>query len=55
MVVMLFRAAPVDRLTGVGTQRVDEARRRHRLQCPVDGGQTDVFAAPPQLLVQFLG
>ncbi len=55
VVVMVFRAAPVDRFAGVGAQRVEHARGGHRLQRPVDGGQADVLAAPPQLVVQFLG
>ena len=55
MVVMVLGAPAVDRLAGVGAQRVDHSRRRHRLQCPVDGGQADVLAAAAQLVVQLLG
>src|SRR5271166_1889062 len=55
VVVMMFRTPAVDGFTGVGTQRVDHSRRRHRLQRPVDGGQTDVLAAATQLVVQLLG
>ena len=55
VVVMVLRAAPVDRLAGVGAQRVDQPGRRHRLQRAVHGGQADALAAAAQFVVQFLG
>ncbi len=55
VVVMVFRAATVDRLAGVVAQRVEQTGAGHRLQRPVDGGQTDVLAAAAQLVVQLLG
>ena len=55
MVVMVLGAPAIDRFPGVGAQRVEHSRRRHRLQCPVDGGQADVLAAPAQFVVQLLG
>ena len=54
MVVMVIRAAPVHRFTGIGAQGVDRAGRGHLLQRAVHGGQADALTAPAQFVVQFL-
>ena len=51
VVVMVVGATAIDGLTGVVAQRVEHAGTGHRLQCAVDGGQTDVLATMTQLVV----
>ena len=55
VVVMVLGTPAVDRLTGVGAQRVDHPGRGHRLQSPVNGRQADVLAAAAQFVMQLLG
>ena len=55
VVVMVFRAAPVHRLAGIGAQGVDQAGGRHRLQSAVHGGQADALAAAAQFVMEILG
>jgi len=55
VMVMRRRAAPVDRLPGVGAHHVDEVGGGHRLERAVDGGQADVLTAAAEFVVQFLG
>src|SRR5215212_697049 len=54
MVVVMRRAAPVDRFAGVGAQRVDRTGRRERLQRAVDRREADAFAASTQFVVELL-
>ena len=55
VVVFGLGAAAVHRLTGVGADGVEQVGRGQRLQGAVDGGQSDVVAAPAEFVVQFLG
>src|SRR6516164_8059968 len=48
-------ALPVERLAAGVADRVDAALLTERLQVPVDSGQPDVLAGPPQLRVDLLG
>ncbi len=54
VVMVVFRAAPVHRLAGVGAQRVDEPVGGHLLQCAVHRRQADALAAAAQFVVQLL-
>ncbi len=54
VMVVVRRAAAVDRFAGISAQRVDLVGRRHRLQGAVDRGQPDVLAAPAEFIVEFL-
>jgi hypothetical protein len=56
MVVMAGGGASAEGLFAVGTaQHVDLAVVDHRLQGPVDGGQSDPVASRPQVAVNLLG
>src|SRR6185436_4183348 len=54
VVMVVFGAAPVHRLAGVGAQRVDEPVGGHRLQRAVHGREADALATAAQFVVQFL-
>jgi hypothetical protein len=55
VVVAVRAAAPVQRLATGVPNRVDLAAFAQHLQMPVNGGETDVLTALPQLSVNLLG
>jgi hypothetical protein len=55
MVMVLLRAASIDRLTVLRSERVDQAGGGHGLQSAIHRGQSDTLTAASQLVVKLLG